>query len=123
MTLSFSGVVFDSADPATIASFWAQVLGWSGREDGDRGEVVIFPRQGETTTGPPSIVFQPVPEGKTVKNRVHLDLSPGGGADQDAEVERLEALGAHRVDVGQGEGLTFVVLADPEGNELCVLRD
>jgi len=118
MTLTFSGAVFDSADPAVAADFWAQALGWSGRESGDRGEVVIYPQEGETVLGSPSLVFQPVPEGKAVKNRLHLDF---GSADQAADVARLEALGARRVDVGQGDDKTFVVLADVEGNEFCVL--
>lgn len=120
MGLTFSGVVIDCHDPAAVADFWARVLGWSGREPGPRGEVVLHPREGETVYGPPSLVLQPVPEDKVVKNRVHLDFV---AEDQDAEVARLEALGARRVDVGQGPDVTFVVLADVEGNELCVLRD
>lgn len=119
MTLTFSGPVFDCADPAVVADFWQEALGWSGRETGPHGESVLFPREGETTLGPPSVVFQRVPEGKAVKNRVHLDFS---SSDQPADVARLEGLGAHRVDVGQGEAETFVVLADVEGNEFCVLR-
>lgn len=119
MALSFSGVVFDSADPARVADFWQAALGWTGREPGPRGEAVIFPREGETVFGPPSVVFQPVPEGRSVKNRVHLDLSSD---DQEADVTRLEGLGARRVDVGQPADATFVVLADVEGNEFCVLR-
>ena len=88
------------------------------RPEGDACEVAIFPREGETVLGPPSVVFQPVPEGKTVKNRVHLDLA---AEDQGAEVARLEGLGARRIDVGQPADATFVVLADVEGNEFCVL--
>ncbi|MGH3303705.1 MAG: VOC family protein [Streptosporangiaceae bacterium] len=65
------------------------------------------------------MLFLRVPEGKAVKNRLHLDLRP---KDQAAEVARLEALGAQRVDVGQGPDVTWVVLADPDGNEFCVLR-
>ena len=118
MALTFSGVVFDAADPARVADFWQQALGWSGREAGPRGESVIFPREGETVFGPPSVVFQPVPEGKAVKNRVHLDLASD---DQPAEVARLEALGARRIDVGQPADASFVVLADVEGNEFCVV--
>ncbi|MGC5165460.1 VOC family protein [Luteimicrobium sp. DT211] len=118
MALTFSGAVFDSAVPATVADFWGEALGWSGREDGERGEAVIFPQEGETVYGPPSLVFQPVPEGKAVKNRLHLDF---GSTDQAADVARLEGLGARRVDVGQGDGRTFVVMADVEGNEFCVL--
>ena len=67
----------------------------------------------------PDLLFLAVPEGKSVKNRLHLDLRP---EDQAAEVARIEALGATRVDIGQGPDVTWVVLADPEGNEFCVLR-
>jgi hypothetical protein len=120
MALTFSGAVFDSADPGAVADFWGQALGWSGRASGERGEAVIYPQEGETVFGPPSLVFQPVPEGKAVKNRLHLDF---GSTDQAADVARLEGLGARRVDVGQGEGRSFVVMADVEGNEFCVLAD
>ncbi|CAN5829421.1 hypothetical protein BH24ACT6_BH24ACT6_14410 [soil metagenome] len=65
------------------------------------------------------ILFAAVPEDKTVKNRIHLDLRPD---DQAAEVARYEALGARRVDVGQSNDVTWVVMADPEGNEFCLLR-
>ncbi|MBD8080323.1 VOC family protein [Cellulosimicrobium arenosum] len=119
MTLTFSGAVVDCADPSAVADFWQAALGWSGRERGPHGEAVVFPQDGETVLGPPSLVFQRVPEGKVAKNRVHLDFS---ASDQAAEVARLEGLGARRVDVGQGEGETFVVLADVEDNEFCVLR-
>ena len=67
----------------------------------------------------PDLLFLRVPESKDVKNRLHLDLRP---TDQAAEVARLESLGARRTDIGQGDDVTWVVLADPEGNELCVLR-
>jgi hypothetical protein len=67
------------------------------------------------------MVFVPVPEGKTVKNRLHLDFAPHTSQDRDAEIARLEALGARRVNVGQPEGPGWTVLADPEGNEFCVL--
>jgi hypothetical protein len=67
----------------------------------------------------PDLLFLKVPERKSVKNRLHLDLRP---RDQQTEVERLEALGARRVFVGQSAEVTWVVLADPEGNEFCVLR-
>jgi predicted enzyme related to lactoylglutathione lyase len=120
MTVTFSGVVFDSADPVRVADFWAATLGWTGREAGDRGEAIIYANDGETQYGPPSIVFQPVPESKAAKNRVHLDFSSD---DQASEVARLEGLGARRVDVGQGDGRTFIVMADVEGNEFCVLSE
>ncbi|MFI5099606.1 MAG: VOC family protein, partial [Actinomycetes bacterium] len=67
----------------------------------------------------PDLLFVRVPEGKSAKNRLHLDLRP---SDQDAEVARLEQLGARRVSVGQDETVTWVVMADPDGNEFCVLR-
>jgi hypothetical protein len=70
----------------------------------------------------PGLVFVPVPEGKSVKNRLHIDLAPPEDGDQAAEVRRLEALGARQVDVGQDrDKVSWVVLADPEGNEFCVL--
>jgi hypothetical protein len=120
MTLTFSGVVVDSHDPAAIANFWQQALGWTGRESGARGEQIIYAQEGETVLGPPSMVFQPVPEAKGVKNRLHLDFT---STDQATDVERLETLGARRVDIGQGKDVSFVVMADIEGNELCVLSD
>lgn len=120
MGLTFTGVVFDAAEPDRVADFWAAALGWTGRGSGDRGEAIIEAQQGETVYGPPSIVFQPVPEAKTVKNRVHLDFY---AEDQAAEVARLESLGARRADVGQGDGRSFIVMADVEGNEFCVLSE
>ena len=63
-----------------------------------------------------------MPEGKVVKNRLHIDLAPPSNGDQAAEVRRLEVLGARLVDVGQDPGTaSWVVMADPEGNEFCVL--
>jgi len=70
---------------------------------------------------PPTLTFAHVPEGKTVKNRLHLDLNPTD-REQDEEVRRLLDLGARHADVGQGDA-SWVVLADPEGNEFCVLAD
>lgn len=67
----------------------------------------------------PDILSLKVPESKRIKNRLHLDLRPD---DQDAEVARAEELGARRVDVGQDDTVTWVVMADPEGNEFCILR-
>ena len=67
----------------------------------------------------PDILFLRVPESKKAKNRLHIDLRP---SDQSAEVARAEALGAHRVDVGQSGAASWVVMADPEGNEFCILK-
>ncbi len=111
----FTELVIDASDTEQLARFWSAVLGWqpTGRY---QGAVEIAAPAG----GGPSLTFVPVPEAKTIKNRLHIDLSPVG-CDQDQEVARLIGLGARRLDVGQGEQ-TWVVLADPEGNEFCVLR-
>ena len=117
--LRWQCVCLDSTDPRRVADFWEQALGWRRTYDTDE-EVVLEPPEGSKEDGvSPDIVFLRVPETKTVKNRLHLDLRP---VDQAAEVARLEALGALRADVGQGDGQTWVVLADPDGNEFCVLR-
>jgi catechol 2,3-dioxygenase-like lactoylglutathione lyase family enzyme len=108
----------DSTDPARAADFWQAALGWRrtfARED----EVVLEPPEGSPEDGvAPDLLFLKVPEGKVVKNRLHLDLRP---EDQAIEVARLEALGARRVSVGQGE-VSWVVMADPDGNEFDVLE-
>jgi catechol 2,3-dioxygenase-like lactoylglutathione lyase family enzyme len=107
-------VVIDAADPRALARFWAEALGFEVLyEDGD--EVIV----GRDPHQYPGLCFLKVPEGKAGKNRLHLDLDPD---DRDAEVERLVALGATFADVGQGADVTWRVLADPEGNEFCVLR-
>jgi catechol 2,3-dioxygenase-like lactoylglutathione lyase family enzyme len=108
----------DTQDPAKLASFWEAALGWRRTHEED-DEVVLEPPAGSPEDGVvPDLLFLKVPEGKAGKNRLHIDLRP---ADQAAEVARLESLGARRVDVGQGD-VSWVVLADPDGNEFCVLR-
>jgi len=112
-------VCIDAQDPASLASFWESALGWRRTEE-DADEVVLEPPAGSAEDGiVPDLLFLRVPEEKSVKNRLHIDLRPD---DQQAELQRLEALGAVRVDVGQTAEATWVVLADPEGNEFCVLR-
>ncbi|MDQ1489580.1 MAG: hypothetical protein QOJ23_2094 [Actinomycetota bacterium] len=106
-------VVVDAANPALMARFWAAVLDYEIVFE--QPDEVVIARDRETY---PGIIFVPVPEPKTAKNRLHIDLNPDN---QDAEVARLLALGAKRVDVGQSDVVTWVVLADPEGNEFCVL--
>lgn len=108
-------VVVDAADPARLADFWAAVLGWEVTDEDETG-VEISPPGG----GRPTLVFVAVPDAKAGKNRVHLDVNPTG-CDQETELARLHALGATDVDVGQGQQ-TWYVLADPEGNEFCLLR-
>ena len=107
-------VIIDAADPAGLASFWVDVLGWTVTEADDTGVEIGGPEGGV------KIVFVPVEEPKAGKNRVHLDVNPIG-CEQPQELARLLSLGAMEVDVGQGDQ-TWVVLADPEGNEFCLLR-
>jgi predicted enzyme related to lactoylglutathione lyase len=117
--LRIQALSIDARDPAAIASFWEGALGWR-RTYEEPDEVVLEPPAGSAEDGvSPDLLFLRVPEEKTLKNRLHLDLRP---LDQEAEVRRLESLGASRVAVGQGDNVTWVVLADPEGNEFCVLR-
>ena len=119
MTIRWQCVCVDANDPDRLASFWAEALGWR-RTHEEPDEVVLEPPAGSPEDGvAPDLLFLRVPETKQAKNRLHLDLRPH---DQAAEVARLEALGARRVSVGQGDEVSWVVLADPEGNELCVLR-
>ena len=119
MALRIQSTAIDARDPAAQGRFWAEVLGWGITED-EPDEVALEPPAGSPEDGiVPDLLFLAVQEGKTVKNRLHLDLRP---EDQAVEVARIEALGATRVDIGQGEDVTWVVLADPEGNEFCVLR-
>ncbi|WP_152188304.1 VOC family protein [Georgenia satyanarayanai] len=129
MALRWYSVVVDCRDPRALAGWWAQVLGWRTAYEAD-DEVVIIPphmfEDGFAERVPArergqGLVFVPVPEGKTVKNRLHIDLAPEADDDQEAEVQRLLDAGARRVEVGQGPEVSWVVLADPEGNEFCVL--
>jgi len=116
MSVRLDTICVDSRRPREIAAFWAEVLDWQLVEDEDDDEVTLRPKDGGT-----EMLFLPVPEEKTVKNRLHLDLSPVD-CSQAEEVARLEALGARRADVGQGDDVSWVVMQDPQGNEFCVLR-
>jgi catechol 2,3-dioxygenase-like lactoylglutathione lyase family enzyme len=110
-----AAVVMAAADPPGLARFWAEAAAWPVTETGEGFAALRHP----SGTGPfLELVRSPAP--KLVKNRLHLDLAPYRGEDPAAEVARLLALGATRADVGQGE-VAWTVLADPEGNELCVL--
>jgi catechol 2,3-dioxygenase-like lactoylglutathione lyase family enzyme len=109
-------VVVDSADPARLARWWAEVLGYKITLESPDEVCIGHP---DPQRPGPALVFVPVPEAKRGKNRLHLDLNPD---DRDAEVERLVDMGARHVDVGQAAGDNWVVLADPEGNEFCVLQ-
>ena len=121
MSIRWQCICVDSTDPSRIAPFWEQALGWRRTYDSP-DEIVLEPPAGSPEDGvSPDLLFLRVPEEKSVKNRLHIDLRPD---DQDAEVARLEGLGAVRVEVGQSaaQRVTWVVLADPDGNEFCVLR-
>ena len=112
MSVEWEQVVVDAAQPAALGRWWANALGWVVTfEADDEYEIRSAPDR------LPGLVFVPVRDSKVTKNRLHLDFCPD---DQTAEVDRLLALGAHRMDLGQGER-RWVVLADPEGNEFCVL--
>jgi hypothetical protein len=112
MTLEWEQTIIDASDPATLGSWWREALGWVVVND-DPDEFEIRPSADRL----PGLLFLPVPDHKTSKNRLHLDFRPD---DRDSEVDRLLALGATRVDIGQGEQ-TWTVLQDPEGNEFCIL--
>ncbi|MFF1302043.1 VOC family protein [Streptomyces sp. NPDC058307] len=114
MALEWEQVIVDAADPAALGRWWAEALGWVVVEDSP-DEFEIRPEKDRI----PGLLFVPVPEAKTVKNRLHLDFRPD---DRDAEVTRLLALGARHADIGQGEQ-SWVTLVDPEGNEFCVLGE
>jgi hypothetical protein len=113
VALVWEQVIVHSSDPVALGQWWADALGW----------VVVFSSADEFEIRPepdrtPGLDFVRLDEPKTAKSRLHLDLRPD---DQDAEVARLIAHGARRVDIGQGDA-AWVVLADPEGNEFCVLN-
>jgi Glyoxalase-like domain len=114
--LTLHHIVVDTHDLPGLARFWAQALHWDVLSERER-EVVIGP----AVSSPVGICFMPSPDTKTVKNRLHLDLTTTAD-DRDAEIERLLALGARRVDVGQTGDESWDVLANPEGNDFCVVR-
>lgn len=119
MSVRVQCLCIDTTDPSVLATFWEQALGWRRTFD-EPDEVCIEPPEGSREDGVvPDLLFLRVPETKAGKNRLHIDLRPD---DQVAEVQRLEQLGATRADVGQGPDVTWIVMADPDGNEFCVLR-
>jgi hypothetical protein len=112
MALRLETLTVDAADPGTVGRFWADVFEVAPPEPDEDGDLVL------EVPGGPTILILTDTTPKTVKNRWHLDLRPD---DQQAEVDRVLALGATHADIGQGDE-TWVVLADPEGNEFCILR-
>ena len=116
MPVRLHHIVIDTHDLPGLAAFWTRALGWKILSERER-EIVI----GTDENAPVGICFMPVTDAKMVKNRLHLDITTGAD-DRDAEIERLLVLGAQRVDVGQTGQESWTVLADPEGNEFCVIR-
>ena len=116
MATRLFGVVIDSPDPADLADWWADALDWP-----------VVHADGESTVAPPAdaagieLTFGPGTDERVEKNRIHLDLASTDAGAQQALVSRLLGAGASRVDVGQGD-VPWVVLADPDGNEFCVLE-
>jgi predicted enzyme related to lactoylglutathione lyase len=113
MAIRWYSIVVDSRDQRALARWWAHVLDWK----------IVYEDEDETSIAreedaEPQLSFIPVPEEKTVKNRLHIDLAPD---DQETEVQGLLSMGAARADVGQPAEASWVVLRDPEGNEFCVL--
>ena len=129
----FWQLTIDANDPALLARFWARALGYQPVPPAEpettwhalyRARLGDRPAFNDRLFDPaglrPPIWFQPVPETKAGKNRLHFDLAPPIRGDQHGEVDRLVSLGATRIDIGQGE-VSWVVMADPDGNEFCVL--
>ncbi|MEV1288822.1 VOC family protein [Micromonospora sp. NPDC049679] len=114
MASQWENLVVDARDPARLARWWAEALGYQITYE--KPDEIEIRRTAEEL---PGLVFVPASEAKDLKNRLHIDLRP---SDQEAEVERLVNMGARHVDIGQGAGVGWIVLADPEGNEFCVLK-
>lgn len=113
-------VVVDAADPQTLARFWSDALDWAITSE-ESGVVEITPPLADRSqAGQLPLAFVPTSEPKSVKNRIHLDLASRSKEHQAALVEQLETLGAGQIDLGQRD-VTWVVMADPEGNEFCVV--
>ena len=116
MPVRLHHIVIDTHDLPRLAQFWTQALGWKILSEREH-EIII----GTDENAPVGICFMPVTDRKTVKNRVHLDITTAA-EDRVQEIERLLALGARRADIGQTGAESWTVLADPEGNEFCVIR-
>ena len=111
-------LTIDATDCVRLGRFWAEALDWVIVEEKEQAVYLVPRAQVSAESSVPGLLLFHSPDAKTAKNRVHLDLRPD---DQAGEVERLEALGAKRVDIGQAASDPWVVMADPEGNEFCVL--
>ncbi|WP_072312724.1 VOC family protein [Agrococcus sp. Marseille-P2731] len=127
MALRWYSNVIETTDVSRLARWWAAALDWEVMYEA-ADEVVIVPKWARELSAklefhqvPPGLVFVRVDHQKQTKNRIHMDLAPHTSDDRDAEIARLESLGATRIDVGQGPDVSWTVLADIDGNEFCVL--
>ncbi len=127
MASRLTEVIIDCRDLTGMVAFWSTALGYEPAHSGD-GWVALVPPGPEVSDDawrsvpqPPAVALVVVPEPKQVKNRVHIDLTPVDRT-QAEEVERLEGIGARRADIGQHD-TPWVVMADPEGNEFCVMAE
>lgn len=118
MPLHINSLTVDARDPLQLARFWAAALDWVVINEQPDEVWIAHTATPPRGPAPAPILFGENSDPKTTKNRLHLDLVP---KDQAEEVERLESLGATQVDIGQAD-VSWVVMADPEGNEFCVLR-
>ena len=120
MASRISELVLSCADPERLARFWSEVLGYV-ELDREEGAIEIGPPDAGFGGLQPTIILSPSSDPRVGKLPLHIDINPVD-RDQDAELERLLALGARRADVGQTGDEQWHVLADPEGNEFCLLR-
>ncbi|NUW36419.1 VOC family protein [Nonomuraea sp. SMC257] len=121
MACRITELVLDCRDPEGLAAFWCEVLGYVVLERPDDGSVEIGPEKTGAGWLQPTLVLSPAEEPRSGKLRLHIDVN-ATDRDQDAELDRLLALGARPADVGQTGEESWHVLADPEGNEFCLLR-
>ena len=119
MGLRWQCICIDSTDPGPIGHWWAELLGWRITHE-EPDEVVLEPPVGSPEDG--RLARHPVPAGAGAEGREGAPAHRPATDDQASEVARAEAMGATRVDIGQGDDVTWVVLADPDGNEFCILR-
>jgi predicted enzyme related to lactoylglutathione lyase len=118
MACRMTELIIDARDPSLLAAFWSEVLGYVETDRDDSGIEISPPTPG---TGAPAMVFLRNSDARRGKLPMHLDVN-ATDRDQDAELQRLLELGAVPADIGQGEDVSWHVLADPEGNEFCLLR-
>ncbi|MEU9189032.1 VOC family protein [Streptomyces sp. NPDC048484] len=121
MACRISELVIDAADPDRLAAFWSDVLDYVELDREADGSIEIGPPDTGFGGPQPTLVFSPTSDPRTAKLRLHIDVN-ATDRDQDAELERLLALGARPADIGQTGTESWYVLVDPEGNEFCLLR-